>query len=64
MQKGRGGRGERGLGERGLGETTLIDKVEIRWPSGRVQELQDLEINQLHEIHEPDEERAAPLRGD
>ncbi len=40
----------------GLGDLTAIDKVEIRWPSGTIQTLEDVEMNKLHEIQEPEEE--------
>ncbi len=36
----------------GLGPDRAIDKVEIRWPSGRVQEIDGLDVNQLHHIRE------------
>jgi hypothetical protein len=38
----------------GLGDHTQIDKVEIRWPSGKVQILEKPKINVLHPIEEPD----------
>ncbi|MDA1052292.1 MAG: ASPIC/UnbV domain-containing protein [Planctomycetota bacterium] len=37
----------------GLGDMTVIEKAEIRWPSGTVQDLGALGINQLYEITEP-----------
>jgi hypothetical protein len=39
----------------GLGERTRIDRVEVRWPSGRRQKLDqaDFKINKLNEIVEP-----------
>jgi len=36
----------------GIGNSTLIEKVEIRWPSGTVQLLDEPEINQYHSIKE------------
>jgi hypothetical protein len=37
----------------GLGSHERVEKVEIRWPSGLVQSLDDLPINRLHRITEP-----------
>ncbi len=37
----------------GLGDAARIERVEIRWPSGEVQVLEDLPANQIHEIEEP-----------
>ena len=37
----------------GLGRENTIDRVEIAWPSGMTQVLEDLESNMLHEIVEP-----------
>jgi hypothetical protein len=37
----------------GLGARTQIDRVEIRWPSGRRQILTDREINRRHDVVEP-----------
>ncbi|HLK57189.1 MAG TPA: CRTAC1 family protein [Chthonomonadaceae bacterium] len=37
----------------GLGKDPHIEKVVVRWPSGKVQELQNLEIGKLHTIKEP-----------
>jgi len=36
----------------GLGKRTRIDRVEIRWPSGLIQELPAPAINKLHEVVE------------
>jgi enediyne biosynthesis protein E4 len=38
----------------GLGKEVSIGSLEIRWPSGTVQTLTDLKINQLHRITEPE----------
>ncbi len=38
----------------GLGEAERVDRVEIRWPSGQGQVLEDLEAGQLHHIVEPE----------
>jgi hypothetical protein len=37
----------------GLGERSGIDRAEIRWPSGVVQQIDNPEINVLHSITEP-----------
>jgi hypothetical protein len=36
----------------GLGTTTVIDSVAIRWPSGRIQVIQEPEANMLHTVFE------------
>ena len=38
----------------GLGDATEIERVEIRWPSGTVQTLEDPELNRLHTVMEPE----------
>ena len=38
----------------GLGNTSLIDKIEIRWPSGTVQTLNSIKSDQVLEVREPD----------
>jgi enediyne biosynthesis protein E4 len=37
----------------GLGDRSKVDRVEIRWPRGIVQTLDNPEINALHQIREP-----------
>ena len=37
----------------GLGEDARIEKVIIKWPSGRSQTIEGLKINSLHRIEEP-----------
>jgi len=37
----------------GLGKTTKIDEIEIRWPSGIVQILRDVDTNQRLQVREP-----------
>jgi hypothetical protein len=37
----------------GLGSAPRVDKVTIRWPSGKVQELSQPALNRLHKIEEP-----------
>ncbi|CAN5141520.1 hypothetical protein BH23BAC3_BH23BAC3_19270 [soil metagenome] len=37
----------------GLGKSAQVEKVEIRWPSGTVQTIDQPEINMLHMITEP-----------
>jgi enediyne biosynthesis protein E4 len=36
----------------GLGKATKIDKVEIRWPSGRIETLQDLAVDKFYSVLE------------
>ena len=36
----------------GLGESTRVDRITIRWPSGAVQVLEDLDVNQLLTVSE------------
>jgi hypothetical protein len=36
----------------GLGDNSEIDSIEIRWPSGKVQVLQNVEANQILSIKE------------
>ena len=38
----------------GLGAATVVDRVEIRWPLGRVQALTSLAVDRYHTIREPD----------
>jgi hypothetical protein len=37
----------------GLGKATQVDRVEIRWPSGKIQNLSAPALNQIHKIEEP-----------
>jgi hypothetical protein len=37
----------------GLGKRETIDSVEIRWPSGKVQQLKGLKVNQILTVTEP-----------
>ena len=37
----------------GLGPDAGVEKVVVRWPSGRVQELSRPETNRRHELREP-----------
>jgi hypothetical protein len=36
----------------GLGEAKKVDRVEIRWPSGTVDSLKDLDVNRLYVVEE------------
>jgi hypothetical protein len=36
----------------GTGDAASVDRVEIRWPSGRVQELRDLPVRATVEVTE------------
>lgn len=38
----------------GLGAAARVERVEIRWPSGRVQTLTDLAVDREHRVLEPD----------
>ncbi len=37
----------------GVGDASRIDRIEIRWPSGRIQTLTDVEVNQVMTVTEP-----------
>lgn len=37
----------------GLGRTERVDRVEIHWPSGRVQTIASPALNQIHTVEEP-----------
>jgi len=37
----------------GLGKTSSVEKVEIRWPSGRTQTIAAPELNRIHKVVEP-----------
>jgi hypothetical protein len=37
----------------GLGAGARVDKVTVRWPSGKVQELARPEVNRVHKVEEP-----------
>jgi len=37
----------------GLGSATAVDKVVVRWPSGKMSELSAPAVNQLHAVKEP-----------
>jgi hypothetical protein len=52
---GTGGWGSRNGGRAafGLGDATNVDLVRIEWPSGTVQELSDLQVNQFLTVTEP-----------
>jgi hypothetical protein len=43
----------------GVGEARRVDRVEIRWPSGRKTTLADPELDKLHTVYEPDAPRDA-----
>ena len=44
----------------GLGEVTEVERVRIRWPSGRVQELDGVLVNRLVEVREPEKGKGTP----
>jgi hypothetical protein len=37
----------------GLGDASLIDRIEILWPSGRTQVLENVSVNQILTVEEP-----------
>ena len=37
----------------GLGRSAQIEKVEIRWPSGKIQNLERVEVNKINKVKEP-----------
>jgi hypothetical protein len=37
----------------GLEQATMVDKLEIRWPSGTVQTLENIAANQILKVQEP-----------
>jgi hypothetical protein len=37
----------------GLGKANAVERVEIRWPSGKLQMLTALPLNRIHRIEEP-----------
>jgi hypothetical protein len=39
----------------GTGKRELIDRIEIKWPSGIRQELRDIRTNQILNVREPQE---------
>jgi hypothetical protein len=57
LQEVSGGSGFSAQGQRrlhfGLGKTASVDRVEIRWPSGKTQALAAPEANKIHKLKEP-----------
>jgi len=37
----------------GVGPSTSVDRIEIHWPSGRVQTINSPRLNTIHKIVEP-----------
>lgn len=37
----------------GLGKATTVEKIVVRWPGGRIQNLSGLEVDRLHMLEEP-----------
>jgi len=37
----------------GLGKTPQLDKAVIRWPSGKVQTMEQPNVNEIHKVKEP-----------
>ena len=44
----------------GIGKATKADRVKILWPSGAIQEVNNLEAGKIHFIHEPDDAPSKP----
>lgn len=38
----------------GLAQSDVVDKIEIKWPSGKVQSLENVKVNQILEVKEPE----------
>jgi hypothetical protein len=38
----------------GLGETPRLERADVRWPSGRTQRLEGLEVDRIYELREPE----------
>jgi hypothetical protein len=38
----------------GVGKASRVDRVQVRWPSGRTQIIETPELNRIHEITEPE----------
>jgi hypothetical protein len=49
--------------ELGLGSAKQIDKLEIQWPSGHIQVLKDVEVNQHLIVEEAIAETTARVSG-
>lgn len=43
----------------GLGSQTMIDEIWVYWPSGRIQKLQDISVDQILNVDEPQTEYVA-----
>ena len=39
--------------EFGIGTAVMVDEIEVRWPSGRIQVIEDVPADQVVEIEEP-----------
>ena len=39
--------------EFGIGTAVMVDEIEVRWPSGRIQVIEDVLADQVVEIEEP-----------
>ncbi len=46
----------------GIGPNPSADKVTIKWPSGMVTTLENVEVDQLHEVQEPAQDMAAAAK--
>jgi enediyne biosynthesis protein E4 len=39
----------------GLGDAARVDSIKVRWPSGRIQRLTNVDVNQILQLTEPDD---------
>ena len=40
--------------EFGIGNAVMVDEIRVRWPSGRIQVIEDVAADQVVEIEEPE----------
>jgi hypothetical protein len=38
----------------GVGKSQKVDRIEVRWPSGRISTLDNVEVNQIITVTEPE----------
>jgi len=37
----------------GLGTATQVDALEVKWPDGKVSKLENVKVNQILKVHQP-----------
>jgi hypothetical protein len=37
----------------GLAKSGIVERIEIKWPSGKIQTLENIKANQILEVKEP-----------